>query len=335
VRDGSMSASDWTGNLPVAQYPQGFDPAQGYLASANQQPIDPRVTTNWWGGSYDPWRAVRINTLLRADSAMTPLKMRAFQTDPGSARADIFVPAFLLAAQHMLARGASGVNHDVLAQARQLLAEWDRRYTKDNQRAVLFEEAMRNVVIKTWDELATEPSGTRRVATPSSAVLAELLSDSASAWWDDRSTPQVETRDDILAASLAAALQTTRKRYGDPKGDNWRWDHIRFENVNHLLRLAALSAFNLPVQGGTGTLSPSSGAGTHGSSWRMVVELGPELQAWATYPGGQSGNPVSARYRDRIPLWVNGELEPVHLPRTRDALDRAQRSAELTLLPPR
>mgnify|MGYP001793666506 CR=1 FL=1 len=67
----------------------------------------------------------------------------------------------------------------------------------------------------------------------------------------------------------------------------------------------------------------------------MVVELGPELTAWATYPGGQSGNPLSARYRDRIPLWVNGQLEPVRLPRTHDALDITQRSAELTLRPPK
>ncbi|MEO8337116.1 MAG: penicillin acylase family protein [bacterium] len=335
VRDGSTSASDWTTNLAVAQYPQGFDPAQGYLASANQQPIDPRATTAWWGGSYDPWRALQINKLLRADSGMTAQKMRAFQTDPGSARADLFVPAFLVAAERVLARGEPGVNHDVLAQARQLLSEWDRRYTKDNTRAVLFEEAMRTLVGRTWDELATEPSGTRRVATPSTAVLAELLSDSSSVWWDDHATPQVETRDDILASSLAAALLTTRGRYGDPSSDKWRWDHIRFANASHLLRLPALSAMNLPVQGGPSTLAPSSGTGSHGPSWRMVVELGPELQAWSTYPGGQSGNPVSPRYRDRIPQWVNGELEAVRFPRTGEALAPAQRSAQLTLLPSR
>jgi penicillin amidase len=164
-------------------------------------------------------------------------------------------------------------------------------------------------------------------------VLAELLADSASAWWDDRRTPQVEQRDDILAASLVAALRTTLHANGDPSGDGWRWDHVRFANVNHMLGLRGLSALRLPVQGGSGTLSPSAGSGSHGSSWRMVVEMGPEVRAWATYPGGQSGNPFSTRYRDRIPLWMNGELEPVNVPRTPSALDAAHRSASLSLLP--
>ena len=48
TRDGTRSANDWTGALPIAAYPQSLDPAQGYLASANQQPIDPRVARGWW-----------------------------------------------------------------------------------------------------------------------------------------------------------------------------------------------------------------------------------------------------------------------------------------------
>ena len=128
-----------------------------------------------------------------------------------------------------------------------------------------------------------------------------------------------------------AALQAVRSRHGDPASDGWRWDKVRFANANHLLRVPALSALQLPVQGGPGSLNPSSGAGTHGSSWRMVVHLGPQLEAWATYPGGQSGNPVSPRYRDRIPLWVNGELEALRIPRRAEELAPAQRSAELTL----
>ena len=68
--------------------------------------------------------------------------------------------------------------------------------------------------------------------------------------------------------------------------------------------MPALSALNLPVQGGTSTLSPSPGRGTHGPSWRMLVELGPEVHAWGTYPGGQSGNPASRWYLDRVPRWA-------------------------------
>src|SRR5256885_8638270 len=92
IRDGTTSASDWRGYLPFEFAPQGRDPEQGYLASANQQPIDPRIATYWFGGAYDPWRAMRINQLLRADSTMTVDKMRRLQTDPGSALADLFVP---------------------------------------------------------------------------------------------------------------------------------------------------------------------------------------------------------------------------------------------------
>ena len=332
VRDGTASASDWTGWLAVDQLPQSTDPAQGYLASANQQPIDPRATHQWWGGSYDPWRAMRINTLLRADSAVTVDAMRRYQTDPGSARADLFVPYFLDAAQRVLARATMDTQAARLSEAAGLLAQWDRRYTRENRRAVLFEGAMQELVARTWDELAM-PGTTRRAITPSGAVLAELLADSSSVWWDDRSTSAVEHRDDILAASLVASLDGVRKKYGDPNGDGWRWERIRHANVNHLLRLPALSALEIPVQGGPGTLAPSSGSGTHSASWRMVVELGPVLRAWATYPGGQSGNPLSSRYRDRIPAWSRGELEPVRLPATPEQLETTQRTSTLHLRP--
>ena len=332
VRSGATRANDWTGWLSREQLPQSLDPAQGYLASANQQPIDPRATTVWWGGSYDPWRAMRINALLRTDSVVTPDAMRRYQTDPGSARAELFVPHFLAAAQRVLARTAVVERPARLSEASALLSEWDRRYTKDNRRAVLFEGAMQELVTRTWDELAA-PGSARRVITPSTAVLYELLMDSASVWWDDRLTSTVERRDDILAASLVAALETARRRYGDPAGDGWRWDHVRFANVGHLLRIPSLSAREIPVQGGPGTLTPSSGSGTHSASWRMVVELGPEVRAWATYPGGQSGNPLSARYRDRLARWAQGELEPVQLPASPDQLATSRRSATLLLRP--
>jgi penicillin amidase len=315
IRDGTSSASDWQGELSPARFPYARNPSQGYLASANQQPLDPAVDPAYLGANWEsPWRALRINALLRGDSSVTADEMRAFQTDPGSARADWFVPAFLAAADRIAARGAPTAD---LTAAVELLRQWDRRYTRENERAVLFEAAMTALSDALWDELV--PAGetaARRAFTPTGAISATLLADSTSIWWDDRRTADaVETRDEILANSLAAGYRRARQQHGDPAAGGWRWDRVRHQNIHHLLRFGSVSALNLPVQGGPGTLNPSGGDGTHGASWRMVVQLGPEVHAWGVYPGGQSGNPLSPWYADRIPAWVDGRLDSLPFPR--------------------
>jgi len=336
IRDGRDSSNDWIGYWPLERYPFSIRPQQGYLASANQQPIDPRVDPTYMGSNwYSPWRAMRINALLAADSAVTPESMRRFQTDPGNARADLFVPYFVEAVERAAAAGSLDERAE---EAAALLAGWDRLYTKENERAVLFESAMSNLTERTWDELleASEENPNRRVFTPAASVLASLLQQPENPWWDDRRTPDVaEDRDAVLVASLAEALDEVVEEHGPPSEGGWRWDGIRHANIYHLLGLGALSALELPLQGGGGNLNPSSGRGTFGASWRMVVRLGPEVEAWSVYPGGQSGNPVSSRYRDRIEKWVNGELDPVLLPRAPEDLDSARVASVLALSPER
>jgi penicillin amidase len=263
---------------------------------------------------------MRINELLRADTSVTPAAMGAYQTDPGSARADWFVPAFLDAV--VRERAAGRATQDALTAA-ELLADWDRRYTKDNERAVLFEEAMRELRFAVWDEL-TYPADGDPVGFAPEAVLAALLANPENPWWDDRRTANViETRDGVLAAALGAAYARAVERYGDPAAGGWRWDGLRHANIWHPLRVERLSALEVPVQGGNGTLNPSSGFGTHGASWRMVVELGETVRGWGVYPGGQSGNPLSRWYRDRVDRWSAGALDTLPFPRTPSALDEA------------
>jgi penicillin amidase len=279
---------------------------------------------------------MRINALLSADSAVTPDAMLRFQTDPGNARADLFLPFFIDAVRRRAALG--GAEREAV-EAVELLAEWDRRYTKENRRAVLFEYAMDELADRTWDELLRPPAddpSANRVYTPSSAVLAGLLHDPQSVWWDDRRTEDVvEDRDAILLASLAAGLVRAKRELGEPDGPSWRWKNARHANIYHLLELPALSALDLPIQGGPGSLNPSSGGGTHGASWRMVVELGAEISAWSIYPGGQSGHPLSSRYTDRIDRWVAGELDAVLFPRAESDLDDSRIASVLELDPER
>ncbi len=322
IRDGSTSASDWLGYWPLSSYPFAKNPRQGFLASANQQPTDSRAAGRYLGANWpSPWRALRINRLLRADSQVTVDAMRRYHTDPVNEKTEIFLPAFLGAA-----RSDSSLN-----EARRLLEEWNRRYTKENERAILFELAFQELIDRTWDELIVSGSN-NRVRTPREAVLAALLDFPTSGWWDDRRTSDVvETRDDILVASLRNALRRAKRAYGDPNDGGWRWSEVRHTNVYHLLQLRALSALDLDVQGGDGNLNPSSGDGREGASWRMVVELGPEVRAWATYPGGQSGNPASRWYTDRMEQWSRGELDEVLFPKQPADLAEADTAGRLTL----
>ncbi|MEO8637235.1 MAG: penicillin acylase family protein [Gemmatimonadales bacterium] len=311
VQTGDTSASDWLGDWTISQLPQSVNPSQGFLASANQQPTDPAVDPRYLGANwYSPWRALRINELLAADSGVTPDDMRRFQTDPVSAAAERFVPALLAAAARYPAR-------DSLAQAVALLAKWDLRFTRENSGAVLFEESIRQLQSQLWDELGDGPAG-----TPGLVIAWSLLREPNSRWWDDHHTPVVEDRDQLLANVLVAAYRQTVLTYGAPEAGGWRWDQIRHSNIHHLLGIPALSALDIPMQGGATTLSPSSGRGGFGASWRMVVELGPQVRGWGIYPGGQSGNPSSTRYLDRLPRWRDGELDTLLVPGRLEDLPR-------------
>jgi penicillin amidase len=304
LHDGTTRATDWTGDWPVAEYPQAIAPAQGFLASANQEPQDPRDQRRYLGSDWPaPWRALRINQLLRSDSEVTAETMRRWQTDAVSARAGHYVPYLVRAATTRPADTA-------LAHAARILASWDRRYGRNSEAPVLFEAAMGALTGRVWDELPAD------VAPGSSAFIA-LLDDPAGAWWDVRATPgRIERRDDVLAGALASAYDATVRRLGPPEAGGWRWSRVHRVGIWHLLHLPALSALDIPVEGGPSTISPSSvTGGGEGSSWRMVVELGPSVRAWGTYPGGESGNPASRRYDDRLPSWIRGELAELRFPR--------------------
>lgn len=329
IFDGSSSASDWIADRPVSWYPQSINPRQGYLASANQQPLDPALRPGYHGSDWpSPWRAMRINRLLRENARVTPEDMRRYQTDPESEFTP-FVLAVLDTAMRRAARAGQATDADRAAAG--ALGAWDRRFTPSSSGAVLFDALVSALVKHTWDELVL-PGEERRVATPSQMILVQLFRDPTSVWWDDRSTAEVEDRDAIVLRALREAWTVTRTRHGDDPS-RWEWQRVRVARIHHLLRLPGFGRDSIPVPSGPGTLAPADAQGTHGASWRFVVELAPEIRAWGTYPGGQSGNPVSPRYDDRLATWQRGDLSELRVPATPDALGIAQTMATLRFTP--
>jgi penicillin amidase len=199
------------------------------------------------------------------------------------------------------------------AAAHDVLSQWNGEFTPTSNAAPLFMALGTEIAAGAWDELVL-PGENRRVATPQQLILVTLMRDNANAWWDVRSTTdRIENRDAVVLEALRRAWNSTRGRLGNEPGA-WKWSDVRTINVHHLLKLPGFGRESIAVTSGPGTLSPAESGGTHGASWRFVVELAPEIRAWGTYPGGQSGNPVSSRYADRIALWQAGELAELRVP---------------------
>lgn len=85
AQDGAQSSSNWLELLPHALRPHVFDPAQGFLASANQRPVGSWFPVPILMGSFsagDTARSRRMRELFNASpTPMTPLEVEAFHAD--------------------------------------------------------------------------------------------------------------------------------------------------------------------------------------------------------------------------------------------------------------
>ena len=174
-------------------------------------------------------------------------------------------------------------------------------------------------------------------------VLLNLLKQPDSPWWDDRSTPGVERRDDIVKAAMADATDELTRLLGkDPAG--WRWGRL------HTLTLRNQSfgksgigpvewLFNSGPAGLAGGRSIVNATGwdpakgyevTAVPAMRMVVDLSTwDSSRWVALTG-ESGHAFSDHYQDQFELWRTGRTLPM---RWDEPTVRAESTGTLVLRP--
>ncbi|PWI46956.1 hypothetical protein CEE45_14315 [Candidatus Heimdallarchaeota archaeon B3_Heim] len=126
-------------------------------------------------------------------------------------------------------------------------------------------------------------------------------------WFDDSSTPQVETIDDIAYQSLVDAVNFLATPYGlnTLNMDDWLYGNYHTLFPLHLTELGPFNAGPYPFYGNDYTLAAASGRTVHhGASERAVYDLDPSKSnlphAWTSIPSGQNGNPLSKHYKDQL-----------------------------------
>jgi penicillin G amidase len=296
VLDGSDPANDWQGWIPFDQNPTVKNPPQGFVRSANESPADPTYPyyINWRFELYD--RAKRINNLLSTMKKATVDSMRVMQMDDYSMRAHDVLPSLLKYID------ASKLDKDH-AEALKLVKTWDLHFDANSEGASVFNGWWLKFYDLIWDEFQRDDIALNLPSFDRTEKL--LLTEPDSKWFDVVKTPKKETCADIVTMAFIQSVNQLQKEHGKP-GKNWHWGDVKDTHINHLANLPGFGAGQFSA-GGTGSVINALKGGS-GPSWRMVVQMGPQVKGYGVFPGGESGNPGSYYYDDMFGTWKDGKL---------------------------
>lgn len=313
--DGSTPQADKLGFYPFSANPQEENPARGYIVSANFQPLSP--TGMAIPGYYNPAeRGRQLDRQLSEPGIKWNLESSA-ALQLGT-RTD-YAPGILRSWLPELRDAAQGPEEQALVEK---LAAWQGDYPVDSVAATLFNQLLFDVVEKAFhDELSDGMFGTLLSTRALDSAVPRLAADAQSPWWDDRATPSVETRSDILKAAWRNSLERLTSLYGDDPAQ-WRWG--KAHTLTHEHPLGAQKPldwlFNVGPFAAPGSHEVPNNLSaqfrrapwpvTYGPSTRRLIDFADPAHSLGINPVGQSGVPFDRHYADQAEAFVKGEYVP-------------------------
>ena len=287
---------EWQGFIPFDQLPSAFDPPGGILATANAR-ITPDgyptpLTLEW----ADPYRNERIWKWLEPKEKLTPQDMLTLQTD-----------VYSELDQEIAQRLAYGIDHAShsdarLRQAADLLRSWDGVVSVNSAPAAIVAAAK-----QVFYPMLLRPKlgDDWRLYRWAESLFAgeQILTNQSPAWLPK----QYASWDDFLADMVAQSLA----REGAPADlRQWRYGYVHPVEVEHPL-FGLLPWFKRwtgtgaqPQSGDTSTVKQVGR--TFGPSQRFTIDWSSIDGATENIVMGESGDPLSAYYRDQWTYWYSG-----------------------------
>ncbi len=321
--EGWRQDGQWTGFVPFEKLPSLLNPAAGYIVAANNKIVGddyPFYISNLW---EPPSRASRIEQLLVPGEGHSVSEFRAMQADVQSQLARSIMPTIV----NSLAAQIDSTTGDEMASLFSLIKDWDGVEAKERIEPSLFHAFFVMLTRNTLqDEMgALLYSNYIRTANVPFRVLPALLQKPGSTWFDDVSSPGIETMDDIILRSLQDAADLLRKVAG-PRVSDWRWGDVHQLTMKHPLGEHEALAFLLnigpfPRSGSTATIDnseyrfPEPFQSVVGASMRQIVDLCNPRRALSVIPTGASGQRLSEHYKDQTVRWLDHQYHTLVLDR--------------------
>jgi penicillin amidase len=312
---------DWKGYLRFEDLPRVENPPSGAIATANARIVGPDYPyhlTYDWDVEY---RLNRIKELIVDRDSHDVASMRAAQADVLSLAFAGLKPLMIAAA-----RRAGSVDRATLDR----LERWDGTMRADLGEPLIFMAWERETIRAIYrDDLG---AAFERFFATRALTLTRLLEGRATSrdWCDDRTTPEHETCDVLIAGALRVAMSELERRHGtDPK--RWRWGPVHFAFGEHrpfglIPGIAPFFNVEVPSPGDPYTLNrgivdfaddppfPNRGA----STYRAIYDFADLEHSLYIQTTGQSGNPFSPYYRAFADRWA--KVEYIEIPTKRAAI---------------
>ena len=305
---------EWQGDIPFEELPRSINPPEGYIATANNRPVD---------DDYPYYIAIDFTPEFRVKRVTEGLKSldRPSAKDMAEVHAQmVSIPAL---AYLDVIKQVEPLDH-ASAEAKDRLLAWNGEMAAGRVEPTIY-SAMRDALLKEVLEtnlpakLAEEAwhPADRGLGSFTNRLKAQLVGMIGS---NDRSLlPEGETWSTAVSRALSEAVSTLRGRLGVGM-DQWQWEKVHQARPKHTLSAAFPELAGLldppaiptsgdgdtPLQGG---YSPSAPATVTSLS---VARYAYDPSNWENslwvVPLGSSGHPGSLHYADQSETWRQVEM---------------------------
>lgn len=298
------SQYEWQGWIPFEEMPHAYNPAVGYIVTANNKAIPadyPYFVSNEWA---PPYRAQRITEMLLEMSSngqtLSMADMAAIQADQTSLQAKELLPL-------MLATQAKDIRQ---AQALGILQAWDGVSAVDSTAAAIYMAWYMQLGPAIFQDDLSRDLYEEMSNRAHPTFLADIMAQADSPWCDNVRSFPAENCAAIAQEALDTALDDLETRLGDDM-TKWQWGDIHFTYYPHnpFTEVSPLNRiFDRKIANGGDTytvnVAPVRFEPRYEQRWvpsyRHLVDLSDLNASQFMHTTGQSGNLLSPHYDDLI-----------------------------------
>mgnify|MGYP006094388541 FL=1 len=288
---------DWEGYLPIIEKPNSFNPANGYLSTANQN-VTPESYNRWDAVGYswsDPYRGNRIKTVVESKEKFNMEEMIDLQVDYYSMPSEEIIK---------LASGNISNYIDYFEK----LEKWNNVLDKNSIEAGIYVEWQSQIYFEFINTYV--PNSVKKYLDIQIFRIIETISNM-----------NESNRAKFLNKTFNASIDNLKDRYGEDS-KNWVYGQDEYKHVKiyHPLEnvvndsIKGLVELKTYPRGGDGFTPGSTSSNLNqrsGGSFRVVINTKDWDKSFATNSPGQSGDPNSKFYKNLYEDWANDKFFPL------------------------